>query len=281
MTVTDAPRPVATPRHLPAQIAPDTFVIQDTQGEGVAPVAVHCNSMVIRGAEPIVVDTGTPANRDRWFADLASIVDLDDVRWVFLSHDDEDHYGNLVQVMDRCPNATLLTSWFQWERLGNLPTVPPFRMRWLDAGESFTANGRTYVAARPPLYDSPTTRGLLDTETGVYWASDCFASPVPHGMADIAELDREQWRGGFTMFHQLLAPWLPMVDERGYQDEITRFTSLGATTIASAHTPTIFGADVTTAIEMLRAVPGAPLAPTPGQAELDVIIDTILGGGRP
>lgn len=280
MTITEAPRPATAPRHLPVQIAPDTFVVQNTQGEGVAPVAVHLNSMVIRGTEPIVVDTGVAENRDRWFEDVCSIVDLDDVRWVFLSHDDADHYGNLVEVMDRCPNATLLTSWFQWERMGTLPTIPPFRMRWLEAGDTFTANGRTYATVRPPVYDSPTTRGLFDTATGVYWASDCFASPVPHGMADIAELDREQWQGGFAMFHQFLAPWMSMIDERRFQDEVTRVANLGIATIASAHSPSISGANVATAIDLLRAVPSAPVTAAPGQAELDAIVASILGAGR-
>jgi hypothetical protein len=38
------------------------------------------------------------------------------VRWVFLTHD--DHAGNLRQVMDACPNATLVTTWFSMGRYG-------------------------------------------------------------------------------------------------------------------------------------------------------------------
>ena len=110
------PAPV-TPRHLPVEIAPETWVIQATQGEGTSPMAVHMNAMVIRGREPIVVDTGCPGNRERYFEDLFGIVDPDDVRWVFISHDDVDHYGNLDAVMSACPNATLVASWFLCERL--------------------------------------------------------------------------------------------------------------------------------------------------------------------
>ena len=40
------------------RIAPDTHVVRHLMGEGVAPVAVHVNSMVITGAEPVIVDTG-------------------------------------------------------------------------------------------------------------------------------------------------------------------------------------------------------------------------------
>jgi flavorubredoxin len=266
------PLPPAPPRYAPIEIAPDTFVVRATQGEGVAPVAVHLNTMVIRGTEPILVDTGVPAFRDRYLEDIFSLVDPQDVRWIFLSHDDIDHYGNVDALMDACPNATLLTSWFQWERLGNMPAIAPHRMRWLAADEQFEANGRTYAAIRPPLYDSPTTRGLLDTATGVYWASDCFATSVPHALADVAELPEDDWVQACIGHAQLLSPWVSIVDRLAYHEEVDRFASLGITKIASCHSPTIGADRMGRAIEMLHEVPSAPRMASPGQELLDEII---------
>ena len=62
------------------------------------------------GEEPMIVDTGTPANREQWLEDVFGLVEPEDVRWVFLSHDDVDHTGNLDSVMERCPNATLVSA---------------------------------------------------------------------------------------------------------------------------------------------------------------------------
>ena len=42
----------------PTWIAPDTYIIHDHEGEGTAPVLVPLNSLVIRGKEPVVIDTG-------------------------------------------------------------------------------------------------------------------------------------------------------------------------------------------------------------------------------
>ena len=72
--------------------------------------------MVITGAEPVIVDTGTIANRKQWLEDAFSLVEPEDVRWVFISHDDIDHTGNLDEVMTVCPNATLVGSWALVER---------------------------------------------------------------------------------------------------------------------------------------------------------------------
>ncbi len=68
------------PRYHPMEIAPETWVIQATVGEGVAPQAVHLNAMVIRGAEPVIVDTGCPVFRDQYLEDLFEIVEPDGVR---------------------------------------------------------------------------------------------------------------------------------------------------------------------------------------------------------
>ena len=83
--------------------------------------------------------------------------------------------------MQACPNATLVCSWALMERYTNAFSFPLERCRWMDDGVTFDAGDHEMAVVRPPLYDSPTTRGLFDTQTGVYWASDCFATPVPGG----------------------------------------------------------------------------------------------------
>src|SRR5206468_11221255 len=94
MTTTDT-----TPTTTPYEIAPDTFVVPWSLH--APPVGEFCiNSMVIRGAEPVIVDTGAPANRAAWLESVFSLVEPEDVRWIFLSHDDRDHAGNLLQVLD-------------------------------------------------------------------------------------------------------------------------------------------------------------------------------------
>ena len=67
------------------------------------PLFIYLNSMVILGKETMIVDTdtGTVANRDQWLKDVFSLVEPNDVRWIFLSHDDIDHSGKLEPPRDR------------------------------------------------------------------------------------------------------------------------------------------------------------------------------------
>ncbi|MDH4277888.1 MAG: MBL fold metallo-hydrolase [Acidimicrobiia bacterium] len=269
-------------RHEPVQVAPETWVIQATHGEGIAPIAVHMNAMVIRGAEPVVVDTGAPVNRDQYLEDLFGLVEPDDVRWVFISHDDVDHYGNLHEVMDACPNATLVASWFLCERMsvGRLD-VAPTRWRWVGDGESFDAGDRTLTAIRPPLYDSPTTRGLLDHRTGVYWAADCYGAGVERGTAYASDLDPDFWAHSFETMQAWTSPWVSALDPQAHLRSCRHMEGLGITTIASAHGPTIGSASLDQAFALMRTLPAATIDPQPGQPVLDDIIAsmTVQTGG--
>jgi flavorubredoxin len=162
---------------------------------------------------------------------------------VFLSHDDEDHTGNLEEVLEMCPNATLVTSWAAVERMGCAFSAPPERMRWVDDGGSLDVGDRTLVAMRPPAYDSPTTRALFDASTGVLWASDAFATPMPAEPVDhVGDLPPELWAEGMALFHHhALCPWLSMVDRDAYLGTVSRFRDVAASVIVGAHTPVISG----------------------------------------
>jgi flavorubredoxin len=204
-----------------------------------------------------------------------SLVDPADVKWIYLSHDDVDHTGNLSEVLSACPNATLVASWAIVERHSNAMEFPLDRVRWVNDGESFSVGDRTLRAVRPPLYDSPTTRGLFDESTGVYWAVDAFATPIPGSdpILSVADLDPNMWRESITMFmYYALSPWLAVVDPVRFAQVCDDNQSLGASTIVSAHSPTIPSSHIKDAYAIARDLPTVTPPPCPDQNVLDEII---------
>ena len=227
--------------------------------------------MVIRGAEPVVVDTGAPSNRDQFLADVFTLVEPTDIRWVFISHDDIDHTGNLDALMAAAPNATLVVNWFIAERMGPTLHIPPTRQRWVGDGECLDVGDRTLLAIRPPVFDSPTTRGLYDPTTGVYWASDGFATPMLSPVRDVHEIDVHFWSHGINTFDRYISPWLDLVDDARFQLVVDRVEALAPTVIAGCHTPAITGRSVATALAATRRSPTAQVDPQPDQAVLEQI----------
>jgi flavorubredoxin len=257
----------------PEEIAPDTFVIRQVQPALGQPLFVYINSMVIRGTEPVIVDTGTPANRKQWLEDAFSLVEPEDVRWVFLSHDDVDHSGNLDEVMTACPNAKLVCNWAMVERHSNCFEFPLDRCRWVMDGDTFDVGDRTLHALRPPVYDSPTTRGLYDPTTKVYWAVDTFATPLPDPGMGVADLDGDFWRELMWVFAMgAVSPWLTMLDPEKWGRYVDQVQQLDITTIAACHTPVIEGDFIEQAFARIRELPGLDLPTLPDQSILDQII---------
>ena len=256
----------------PYRIAAETFVIPwnlPAPPMGYFPI----NSMLIRGAEPTLIDTGAPANRDAWLEAAWSLVAPEDVRWVFLSHDDRDHSGNLMQVMEACPNATLLTSWFAVGRMFEEWEIPLDRVRFVNDGDSVDLGDRELVALRPPVFDNPTTRGVFDTHTGAYWSVDTFATNVPEPLAESADLPDSAFEDGQLLGGRLIAPWGELLDDAKYQRYVDRVQQLDITVVAGCHTPVIRGSRVAEAFATTRRLPNLEAWHDFTQADLESWMD--------
>jgi flavorubredoxin len=246
-----------TPRQEPLEIAPDTFLIRAVQFSLGASLSTNLNSLVIRAAEPVVVDTGMVTNRARWFDDVFSLVAPDDVRWIYVTHDDDDHVGNLTEALERFPNATIVMSWAASGRMCASFGIPPERIQTVDDGETLDVGDRVLRAVRPPVYDSAYTRGVLDPTTRVYHAADAFCAPMPAEPVDrVDEIPARMWEEGMAMFHHFsLCPWISMVDEAKFQTQVKKLAGLGAEVIVGAHTPVISGSSIERAFELLAGLP--------------------------
>jgi flavorubredoxin len=255
----------STPNPAPLLVAPDTFVIQDHQPVGAQGV-LHRNSMLIRGRQPTVVDTGSPANRAEFLRQLFELVEPDDVRWVFLSHDDADHAGNARAVLDACRSAVAVTTWIGLQRLRAFGVeLAAQRCRLLGTGGVLDIGDRALALERPPLFDAPGTRGLVDTSTNVYWAADAFAAYVPSPSEYADDVDGSAWQAGFVRFHQWSSPWFATVDPGWWDREIDRVAAREHRVVASAHGPVVRGEQVRRAIDILRELPAMPLEEPPAR----------------
>lgn len=245
-------------------------------GEGMAPDLFHLNTLVIRGSEPVIVDTGAALTRDEWLERTFEIVDPGDVRWVFLSHDDTDHTGALFEVLERAPQATLVTNWFTVQRMAADRLLPLDRLRIVNPGESFHAGDRTLTAVVPPTFDSPTTRGVYDSKTGVYWAADSFAFEVNQPADDLDELDAGYWRESFLHTNRLLSPWHQWLDPARYQAHLDHVRSLGLNVAVGAHGLALHDQQIGSAFNLLEELPYLPATPLMGQPDLELLL-TLVG----
>jgi flavorubredoxin len=220
----------------PYRIAHETYVLPlslPIPSRGL----LYLNAMVILAPQPVLVDTGAGMLRESYLAAAFSVVEPEDVRWIFLSHDDRDHAGNFLQLLDLCHNAKLVTNFQGATRLNKEYELPMSRIVFLDNGEGFDVGDRRLVALRPPLFDNPATRGLLDTRTRAYYGVDSFAAVVPEYVTDADEVPADVYEHGFNWLNRANAPWYALTDPQRMQVEIDRVRQLNPDVIVSYHGP--------------------------------------------
>jgi flavorubredoxin len=250
----------------PFTVAGDTWVIPLTLPagrDGVLPL----NPLLIRGQQPLLADTGPAVLRGELLDAVFSLVDPADLRWVFLSHDDRDHAGNLLALLDLCPAARLVTSSQGLMRLAKEWAFSPDRVVVLGEGERLDIGDRQVTSLRPPLFDSPATRGLHDTRTGLYYGVDSFAALLPEYYRGAGDVPTSLYEAGFAWLNRANAPWYALTDPVRLGREVSRVRRLDPPVIVSYHGPPAHGM-TGRLCDLLEAMPREDDIRFPGLEEL-------------
>ncbi|MGH4018687.1 MAG: MBL fold metallo-hydrolase [Pseudonocardiaceae bacterium] len=255
----------------PHTAAPDVFTLPShlpIDGVGMQPVNTH----LVRGSQPLLIDSGMPVDRGDFEAALWSLVEPTDLRWIVLTHDDRDHAGNLREVLMAAPHATLLTNGLSIPRLAEQWEVPRHRVRTINPGRRLELGDRTISVLRPPAYDAPSTLAIYDHTSRSLFSSDCFGTVLPTLVEDAADAAESDYLDGMRLFTRANAPWTALVDQHKFNRAITEIERLRPDRVLSSHAPTATGrTDVL--LELMRAIP----AMAPWLPDEDLSVEAVLG----
>jgi len=225
-------------------ITPDVTLLSDCAeipGIGFLPV----NSFVLHAAEPVVVDTGLSTPDKDFVADLATVIDPADVRWIWLTHPDRDHTGGLFALLEAAPHARVVTTFVGVGILGCERQLPLDRVYLLNPGQSLDVGDRVLTGLRPPLYDNPATVGFLDRDSGSFFSSDCFGGPMSTGEIatgpDVRAAGDGDRQAAQLMWAAIDSPWVHSVDLERYFASIESISSLDPSALLSTHLPPAIG----------------------------------------
>ena len=166
----------------PYRAAPDTWVLPaylPVPGLGLITV----NSYLIQSQEPALIDTGMPVVRQDFQEALWSLIEPRDLRWVFLTHDDGDHVGSLIEVLGAATNARLVTQFIGYARLEtsfHITAGPACSSALMRSAHSFRNWARTCATFR----HSPMPRG----------SPSSIAATTPFQLGPIKPESMESWR---------------------------------------------------------------------------------------
>ncbi len=263
----------------PYRAAEDTYMVTTNfpaGNFGILPI----NWYLVEAQEPILVDTGMRVEQKEFMPTLRSLIDPQEIRWIFLTHDDNDHAGSLGQMLEAAPNARLVTNFIGFARLADSWEIPMDRLLLVNPGQSFSAGDRELTVLRPPIWDSPATHGFYDSKTGVLFSADAFGGFVPSPAQDVADVPETDYAHGFLTFARALSPWMTLVDQRKFDSTLEEIRRLGPSTILSSHGPVARGR-TETHIRALSTVPSMEPFVGPDQAAMEALMATVEAGGVP
>lgn len=226
-----------------------------------------CNAFVIHAREPVLVDTGVAASRASFLAALGRTIDPADLRWIWVTHMDPDHVGNLADVLALAPRARVVTTFLGMGKMGLLG-LPQERAYLLNPGQSLDVGDRALLALRPPVFDAPETTALFDPATRVLFCADAFGALLERPAAT-AEEAGPSLRDGLVTWATIDVPWLSRTDARPLQRALADLAELAPAAIVGSHMPPARGALLPALSAYLLAARTAPAFTGPDQAQLE------------
>ena len=254
----------------PYQVIPDIDILPahfPIPGAGFLPV----NAFVIKAKEPVLVDTGMGIESEEFMEALREVIDPQDLRWVWLTHDDADHTGSILKVLEAAPQARLVANSLAVLRMSTAWSVPMHRVNWLNPGESINVGDRTLTAVRPPLFDNPTTIGIYDNKSEAFFSADCFGAIIPSPVQNLDDVTEGDLAQGMITWASADSPWLHMVEPKVFGGALDKIRGINPKIILSAH---MLPAQWKTEhfLELLAKVPTSPPFVTPNQTALEQIL---------
>jgi hypothetical protein len=223
----------------PRQVAEDTHILPSflpVPGFGVLPV----NAFLIRAAQPVLVDTGMFPVRDAFLQSLKSLIDLNDIRWIYMTHMDADHIGSLQPILAEAPNARVVTTFVGMGKM-NLNMFPLDRVYLLNPGQSLDVGDRQLTAMRPGIFDAPETTCVFDTKSRALFTADWFGALLQQPAEDAAAVPADQLRAGQIGWATIDAPWLQIVKDGDFHSGVAPVHQLEPSVVLSGHLPPASG----------------------------------------
>lgn len=239
--------------------------------------SVPINAFVLKGSEPVLVDTGPPVLADEFMAALRSVIDPAELRWIWLTHTDFDHIGSLHTLLADNPDLRVITNFLGVGIMSLSAPLAMDRVHLVNPGQSITVGDRTLTAFRPPVFDNPSTVGFHDDRSGILFSSDCFGALLDEIPDTAAEISPEDLSRGQVFWATFDSPWLHKADGAVLARELDTIRAMEPTMILSSHLPPA-SADLTEPLlASVSAAPGATPFVGPDQAALEEMLRQMTG----
>jgi flavorubredoxin len=146
-------------------------------GECVAGPAGHEAMRVyvlMNAGHPILIDCGSQLHRAGVMHAIESALAGQAPEYVFLTHSELPHAGNLAQVARQWPNIQVMVSNIMLPYIEIAPVLPLAQISAATPGSAVEIGGRRLQFVEALLKDQPGSQWIWDEQTGALFTGDAF-----------------------------------------------------------------------------------------------------------
>ena len=182
------------------------------------PDGTSYNAYLVRGSEKVaLIDTVDPAKIDVLMTQLESVPQLD---FLIVQHVEQDHSGSVPAVLDRYPNATLITTPKARPMVVDHLHVDPDRIKAVEDGETLSLGDRTFEFIHTPWVHWPETMLTYLKEDKILFTCDFLGSHL--ATTELYGRERERvYEAAKRYYAEIMMPFSSII--KGHLEKLTRY----------------------------------------------------------
>lgn len=123
---------------------------------------------------PILVDCGSQLHRAEMMAQLVKVLNGTPPEFIFLTHSELPHAGNLQRIVEKFPSTHVLVSNVMLPYIEIAPVLPLSQITGVVAGKTLEFAGRPLAFIDALLRDQPGSQWIFDSHTSALFSGDGF-----------------------------------------------------------------------------------------------------------
>jgi len=193
------------------------------------PDGTSYNAYLVQGKEKtVLLDTVDPTMTDKLLTQLESVRKLD---YLVAHHAEQDHAGSIPHVLQKYPDAKLVTTPKGKEFLVELLHIPPERFITVSDRETISLGGKTLEFIYTPWVHWPETMVTYLREEKILFSCDFFGSHL--ATTDLYAVDKARtYRAAKRYFAEIMMPFSKIIEKN-----LEKLKDLQIDIIAPSHGP--------------------------------------------
>jgi flavorubredoxin len=186
------------------------------------PDGTSYNSYLVQGSQTVaLIDTVDPSMTEVLMAYLENVAVID---YIIANHAEQDHAGSIPQVLEKYPDAKVVTTPKGRDLLTALLLIPGDRFITVSDGETLSLGDKTLEFIHAPWVHWPETMLTYLREDKILFPCDLFGSHL--ATADLYVADEGQvYEAAKRYFAEIMMPFRPSIEKHleklnGYEIDI-------------------------------------------------------------